>query len=157
MHFGLGKHLFANDLADIQDYLRAEYAYLIIYSICLPAVKMSILLFYYRVFNTRPWVTILRAVGLFIALWSVTAFLVALNQCRPIRFFWDKSIDGSCVNSYAWIMSEGAITISLDLILLLLPMPMVWKLKIPRKQKAALSTVFLLGSLYVDPCVHVVG
>lgn len=40
-----------------------------------------------------------------------------------------------------------------DLIMLLLPMPVIWRLKLPTKQKIALTGVFLLGSLY-DPKTH---
>ena len=121
----------------------------------MPTIKISILLFYYRIFTTQPWVRILQFVGAFLSMWLISATLVAINQCTPIAGFWDRSLEARCINSYAWILAEGAVTILADIVLLVIPMPMVWQLKLPKRQKAALMGVFLLGGLLVFPHVHV--
>ena len=130
---------------------QAVYVYLVIYTICLPVVKISILIFYVRIFSTRRFKQLAYTLIIFSAMWSISAFWVAVFQCSPVKAFWDKSIDGKCINSFDWLMAEGGITILTDIALLVMPMPMVWKLKISQQQKIALSGVFLLGGLCVIP------
>ena len=76
------------------------YAYVIVYTVCLPTIKISILLFYHRVFPIRRFTILLYAAGTFITLWFLSALLVAIFQCTPIHSFWDKLVQGKCINSY---------------------------------------------------------
>lgn len=103
------------------------------------------ILLYLRIFPIRRVRIICYCFATFIGLWSFSALIVTINVCRPIRFFWDKSIDGRCINFYALILTEGILTILTDVALLIIPMPLVWNLKIPRRQKLAVSGILLLG------------
>jgi hypothetical protein len=39
------------------------------------------------------------------------------------------------------------INIAVDLVIMVLPLPTVWSLQLPKRQKLALSGVFMLGTL----------
>ncbi len=66
-------------------------------------------------------------------------------QCLPqsVDTLWDSK--HPCYPSQPPQMVFGILNAVLDLTLLLLPVRMVWGLHMPRKQKIAVSGIFLLG------------
>ncbi|KAI9743889.1 MAG: hypothetical protein M1818_002623 [Claussenomyces sp. TS43310] len=70
-------------------------------------------------------------------------------QCLPISYFWDKTQPGRCLpNALITIgLTNGVLSFVGDLAILLLPLPMIWKLHINRKNKIAVSGMFMLGGL----------
>lgn len=118
--------------------------------------KISILLFYRRVFGDTPDI---RAYGIkFSHLLSgmltvvvgafVATSIVGIFSCRPLRYAWDKSLDGTCVSAIPWWFSYAALNISTDVIILLMPLPLIKGLMhVTKRQKIVLSAVFLLGAL----------
>ena len=152
---GFGRHVgsFGGLLQRINvasSFFKLFYAYEIIYGFSIALAKISILLFYSRIFKDRLfrwalWITY-GLVGCFtfaveVAIWA---------QCQPTRAFWDLSIQPrNCVDLRSFFIGSGVPNIILNFIILVLPLPMVWTLEIERKHKLALSGVFLLGGLYV--------
>ena len=112
---------------------------------------MAVLLYYYRLFTTYPMLGILRAFGAGILMWEIASTLVGIFQCVPVSSFFDKTLPGHCVDTYAWVFAEGLITIGVDIALLILPIIYVWKLHFNMRQKAGLALIFLVGILYVPP------
>ncbi|KAI9838759.1 MAG: hypothetical protein M1838_004530, partial [Thelocarpon superellum] len=146
LRYGLGKHLLAGTIEGVENYLKSLYAYLFLYSLCLYFVKLSLLVFYKQIFPSRGFRIAWYIVVAFNTLVTLTALLVAIFQCRPISGFWDKSFESTCIDSYAFLLAEGALTITSDVIVLIMPMPMVWRLQISSRQKLALTGIFVLGS-----------
>lgn len=80
--------------------------------------------------------------------------LVAIFECTPIGYYWDKGIKGGhCVDQDAFYRWNGVANLLIDFSILVLPMMMVWRLKLDIRSKVTLSGVFLLGTLYVSTCV----
>ena len=78
----------------------------------------------------------------------VSTSLVGIFACHPIRYSWNKSLDGKCVSIIPWWFSYAALNISTDVIILALPMPLIKGLiQITKRQKMVLMGVFLLGAL----------
>lgn len=77
--------------------------------------------------------------------YCVAVILEALLICIPIRYNWDKSIDGHCGNSYAAYMSVAIVDLMAELSVIILPMPYVWSLQLPVGKKIALTFIFGLG------------
>ncbi|KAI9675382.1 MAG: hypothetical protein M1817_001286 [Caeruleum heppii] len=142
---GLGKHAILVDPSTLVTYLKVLYTYDLVYICILPIIKISILLFYHRIFTPRYFQRILYGVELFMVLWVVSGFIVGIFQCVPVHKFWNLEAPGYCINKPRYYMIEGIINIFTDFVILLLPMPLVWKLHITKKQKIALVGVFLLG------------
>ena len=142
---GLGKHLDSAPL-DAASQFFTLWITNFFYTTSLAAVKISVLLFYGRVFRT--------GIVLKLALW-MTAFLVVawwmaidvLNviQCQPISAFWYRDSAGTCVALRTVLLSTAAPNVVTDTLLLILPLPILWKLPIGASRRLVLSVVFMLG------------
>ena len=73
---------------------------------------------------------------------SITTTLVT---CRPIRYNWDKTIQGHCGSLGDAEIAAAAINMILDVIIVLLPLPIVWRLHMPTLKKIGVSVTFALG------------
>lgn len=113
-------------------------------------IKMSIILFYRRIFGMSwaLWFCIFLALGYWISV-SI-AFVLA---CSPPSYFWTQYSDPSSGFSrfplYPFYIGNAAANVITDGIILLVPVPIVWRLQIKTIQKVMLCGVFLLGGLYV--------
>ena len=58
---------------------------------------------------------------------------------------------GHCFDIKKFLIGTAVLNILTDIVLLLMPLPFVWSLQISRTQKLAVTTVFLIGALYVYP------
>ena len=112
--------------------------------------KISVLLFYLRIFPDKGlrkaiWFTILLCVLYIISFVTATAL-----QCIPIRIaweHWDGEHHGKCIdlNADAWCSAAG--NIILDLIVVALPMGQLRKLVMSRRRKFGVMLMFLGGLL----------
>ncbi|KAK3316402.1 hypothetical protein B0H66DRAFT_604697 [Apodospora peruviana] len=110
--------------------------------------KSSILLLYRRLFSIQRWFRVTTlALIVYIWLWALSEWLVAIVQCIPVEYQWNKKIPGGhCINQLAyfrWICLPNMLH---DVAVLLIPTPIIWKLQTGLRQKMALSVVFVLGS-----------
>ena len=87
--------------------------------------KLAILMIYLRVFPTPVVRKLCYTIGSLMVLYMVIVCLVAGFACRPLAFFWDKTLDGTCVDIkalYQWASFPNIIT---DVAMLVLPIPMI--------------------------------
>lgn len=132
--------------------MQTLFAYILIYVTTVPLIKLSILLFYRRIFG-MTWMIglcMFLTAGYFIA--CNVAFLVC---CRPVSYYWSKYIDpagGKCVFPlYPFYLGNAAANVITDVLILLLPIPLTWKLQMRTSQKILIVGIFLLGGLYLSP------
>ena len=113
------------------------------------AIKTSLILLYYRIFGVVRWFRWLLAVAWSIVLlYYVIALFVAVFECTPVPFYWDKNIKGgTCIDQNSFYRWNGVANLLIDFMILSLTMPMVWRLKLEIRQKISLSSIFLLGLL----------
>jgi hypothetical protein len=121
-----------------------------IYPILIILVKFAILLLYVRVLGTCSrtfYGSIILMVVTFA--YNFAGFFALVFACTPRRKIWDVLLPyGRCIDIRAVTIASAALNAVTDILILLLPMPLVWCfLSIPRKQKAALTAVFMTGSL----------
>ncbi|KAL8849384.1 MAG: hypothetical protein Q9221_005622 [Calogaya cf. arnoldii] len=127
---------------------KAILAHEIIWAASIPIIKISILLLYIRIFGCLRYFRILAyVIGIFSFCWAMTVIFVCSFQCRPIQYIWDKSIEGTCLNTTLAFIINSAPNVFTDFVLLVLPLPAVWNLHTTTAQKISLTTTFLLGSL----------
>ena len=82
----------------------------------------------------------------------VISFFVTLFECRPIEFYWDKSIRrGTCIDQMSFYRWNGAINLVMDILVWSLTLPVIWRMNSSTRQKGSLTAIFLLGLLYVPP------
>lgn len=109
-------------------------------------VKVSVLLFYSRVFKGIPWFSItLWIVGAIVISWWIICDFVALFTCDPIAKAWKSKIPGHCMDTYQTYLGAAIPNVFTDFVLLILPLPLLWKLHTTKAKKLALFLVFGLG------------
>ncbi|MCJ1402686.1 hypothetical protein MMC11_005907 [Xylographa trunciseda] len=147
---GVGRHLpeviETDGPGGIVIFLKDLVAVQILWAISLVFVKMSILLFYVRIFNVPAFKLVAKVLMVFVVLWGSSVILCAFLLCKPFAFNWDQTIPGgSCGNQILSYIITGAFNIVTDFMILCLPMRMVWYLHVPRKNKIALFGMFGIG------------
>ena len=115
-------------------------------------IKISILLFYMRIFAVRSFRIAAHITMVLVIAWALSVILCGFLLCTPFAFNWDQTIPGgSCGKQVLSYILTGALNIITDVMVLSLPIPMVWKLQTPRANKIALTVIFGLGFLYIHP------
>lgn len=84
-------------------------------------------------------------INLLIGLWGAAIFLACALQCRPMNAYWDKSIDGHCIDSTSFIIVNQGFNVITDFVILILPIPIIWGLQRAWQDKVALNGIFALG------------
>ena len=112
----------------------------------LSIIKMSVLLFYIRVFQTvKAYRSAFWSVGFLIVAWCVAFSFLAIFRCVPVQKLWNHELEGNCIPIHAVLLSTTVSNIIIDAIILLLPMPMLWRLRVNVVRKWALIAVFTAG------------
>lgn len=116
--------------------------------LCITPAKISLLLFYIRVFCIRKFQILVYLVGSLVLVIGITVFFQTIFQCSPISYRWDRSIGhGTCINQTVFYRYISPLNVLTGILILAMPLPLVWKLQAPKAQKVALTAVFLLGGL----------
>lgn len=122
--WGGGKHLWVVTADEFTKLYQTTYAFVIVYITCISATKISILLFYRRIFGTG-------------AVWYIVFFLTCahwaevtvtwLAGCRPISYYWrqytDPTATGSCIDAPLFYFCNGVIGLVIDVAILVVPTP----------------------------------
>lgn len=149
-----GKHIYTLTPHDVQTFVKIFLTNEFTYSITSPTVKLSIVLFYRRLFPTRKFRIITNGIMVAVIAWGLAVFLAAALQCRPLHALWDPSVNGHCFDTLKYILGVQGVNIALDFAILILPMPQVWTLQRPWQDKFALSIVFLLGGFVCAASIY---
>ncbi|EED17823.1 integral membrane protein, putative [Talaromyces stipitatus ATCC 10500] len=145
---GLGKDMWTVPFDDITYILYIYYFDEDIYLSILPLTKISILLFYLRVFPQRyfrnaAYVAIALNVGYWIAF-----VLVSVFQCRPINaawLRWDGEHPAKCQNINAQGWTSAVLNMALDILTMVLPLHELRKLTMSMRKKILVMIMFSLG------------
>ncbi|KAJ6002280.1 hypothetical protein N7522_007507 [Penicillium canescens] len=123
----LQKGLYANEILD--------------FPFTVTPAKLSILVFYARIFSVRPFRIFAYIIGAVVLCHGIGVLFAAIFQCSPIAYTWDSTIVGTCVNQqafYRWVSPPNILT---DVLILVMPLPYVWKLHTSLGHKLALTGV----------------
>ena len=95
----------------------------------LGAVKISILMFYLRIFAAPRLRAILKLTAVFVAALAIASSFAQFFQCTPLKSNWTSvNTDGTplaftCVNTDGLQFSTGGLNLATDIWILLLPIP----------------------------------
>ena len=127
----------------------------LLYSMALTAGKISVCLFYLRLFPQRWFKAAVFTVIIFQLAWALTVLVIAFAQCMPMGKQWHPRIPGHCINQVAYNGYISLPNIFSDAVVIVLPMPIIWKLQLSMSQKLALTSIFLIGSIsMIASCVR---
>ena len=112
-------------------------------------IKMSILLFVLRIVARGRTVNTVYALFIIATLFAITSFLLSIFQCSPVKAFWDPAYSGpgKCLNMAVIMYFNSVGNAVLDVALLLLPMPDLIAIKINKRQKLIIITIFAVGGV----------
>lgn len=146
---GLGRPISSLTPSETSTFLRILMATMITYSLTITSVKMSLLLLYRRIFNTRLFKMQSLIVGIACIAWLVVEMSLNIFQCVPFTAAFQPAylFTDHCIDLQAFYWGVTVTNLGLDVVVLLLPMQVVWQLKLPKRQKIILSGIFLLGGL----------
>ncbi|KAL6229391.1 hypothetical protein BDW75DRAFT_249807 [Aspergillus navahoensis] len=147
LNWGLGVHMWNVLLTDLSPmFLKLNVVAAIMYCAGTGFLKVSVLLFYMRIFPSRNfhiaiWVLVFTA-----ASYNVASVLANVFSCNPIAKSWDVSIThGSCMNRPVFYFANAALSISTDFATVLVPVPWLRRLQMPLRQKIAVGCILAMG------------
>ena len=131
-----------------------EYSFEILWAVSLCAIKISILLFYRRLFprantSTKWCICYWALLALTVALCLISVFASAF-QCTPYDYPWtfgNPNLKWHCIDFTALARFTSSGNVVTDVLILCLPIPIVWNLQLKRSKKFGLMGLFLLGGL----------
>ncbi|MCJ1297646.1 hypothetical protein MMC08_000434 [Hypocenomyce scalaris] len=112
----------------------------------LTLIKLSVLLFYRRIFTTPTFCILVWIVGSFVTAWGIAFFFANFFQCIPITGVWETGKPRHCVNSVHLDNAYQGLNIMTDITILIMPWPMIWGLQMQPGRKAQVGGVFFLGA-----------
>lgn len=145
---GLGKDIWTLPFSNITELLKVYYFDEDLYLTALPMVKISIIMFYLRIFPQPLFRKCCHGAIVLCVGYGLAFLLVSVFQCRPINYAWlrwDGEHQGSCNNINAQGWTSAAINVVLDFVIIGLPIPMVAKLNMNRRKKFLVMLMFSLG------------
>lgn len=113
-------------------------------------MKLSLLLFYLRIFPSQTMRHLLWGTIIFDILFGLGFVLTSAVQCLPVDYFWhmwDGEHRGHCININAMGWANAIISIALDFWMLALPLSQLRSLRLHWKKKLAVALMFIVGTL----------
>lgn len=112
--------------------------------------KISLLLFYHRIFS----ITVMKRIaetGIIICIsWTLAFTFITIFQCHPVQYYWEETTFQAaprCISPITLIEAQVVTDLVIDFLILVLPIPIIWNLKLPIKQRLSIVGIFLLGLL----------
>ncbi|KMP03545.1 hypothetical protein CIHG_00821 [Coccidioides immitis H538.4] len=117
-------------------------------------VKLSILSFYSRIFETRTFKTAAYILSFTTISWGIAINCVSIFQCTPVHRAWDVMASGSCIDTKASFIGNAVPNICTDFCILLLPMPVIWRLHASVLHRLSIATIFILGGFVIFASIY---
>ncbi|KAF8851272.1 hypothetical protein BDZ45DRAFT_750855 [Acephala macrosclerotiorum] len=146
-HDGFGKHVYSLQNGDLFQALKHFYIAENIYVVVLGLTKISILVFYLRIFQYQKLFRMGVNTLISLTLLSTTIIsILTIFQCHPVTYFWDKDIkDGACLDQNALAYVNSGMSIFQDIMIIVLPIPVVVKLNMDIRRKIGVTFMFAVG------------
>ena len=146
---GLGKDLWTLEPKEITTMLLYFDVVASLYFSSLTLLKLSIILFYIKIFPSEGAQRLLKGTAAFTLVWGITYVIIAIFQCHPISYFWNKwdgLHKGTCLNINVITSSNAGISIVLDFWSLGIPLWQLRGLRMHWKKKISVALMFGVGT-----------
>ncbi|KAF2232749.1 hypothetical protein EV356DRAFT_568444 [Viridothelium virens] len=147
---GVGHHMRDISAEETHVFFKFIFALQFVYITSVTLIKLSILLFYRRIFPTPRFKVTVSIVCGFVLAWFVTFSFATLFQTIPISNNWashgSSNAHGRTIRLDDMYTANSALEITLDIVTLCLPLFVVWRLQMCPSQKLVVSGIFLLGA-----------
>ncbi|KAI0140466.1 hypothetical protein GGR57DRAFT_509450 [Xylariaceae sp. FL1272] len=149
---GFGVDIWAVPQQNISYLLRAFLIASILYLITRGLIRVSILLFYKRIFRTPRATEIITWTLAVNVAFTFAAFFPILFQCSPVDYLWlqwDGTHKGRCIHfrTFVWIVTSLGIV--LDFWAVFIASVFVARLQLPWRKKILVSSMFAVGLIAI--------
>ncbi|RFN49171.1 pth11-like integral membrane protein [Fusarium flagelliforme] len=150
--YGAGKHIWAVEMEDLEQIYKHKkilFGYTFLYSASCAMIKISILLFYGRIFSTAESVfRISTMFGYFLSIsYPIVVWVTMGNVCRPIEHFWTQfsGTEGTCIDINKFFLALGIVNMVNDFYILLIPIPQIFQLQMSMRKRLGITSIMMLG------------
>ncbi|KAI7782602.1 hypothetical protein LA080_013090 [Diaporthe eres] len=140
---GLGQHIWFLSEMQIEEYFKRFYFAIILYYCGLGSIKIALLLQYRRIFASKLR-RVINIALLVIGSWSIGLVMLSIFTCHPIRGYWEKDTEATCIPTFQWYIHSAGNILS-DIVIFTLPIPVLWSMRVSIGQRLLLILVFCLG------------
>ncbi|EWY79988.1 hypothetical protein FOCG_17769 [Fusarium oxysporum f. sp. radicis-lycopersici 26381] len=147
--YGAGKHIWAVDLDDLQQIYKILFGYTFLYSASCAVIKISILLFYNRIFATTELLfSLSMKFGYFLSIsYPIVVWVTMGNACKPFENFWTQftGTKGTCIDINTFFLALGIVNMINDFYILLIPVPHIFRLQMSLRKRIGVTGILMLG------------
>jgi hypothetical protein len=121
---------------------------MVMYGVGRAFVRLSIILFYFRIFNIGNARPVMIFTFVLVNCLSAALVLTLIFQCTPVSYHWlrwDGEHQGSCINLSMFMKSTAILSVIVDFWQLVVSIPFVIRLNLSWKKKLLISIIFLVG------------
>ncbi|CAI6092811.1 unnamed protein product [Clonostachys chloroleuca] len=133
--------------------LKFFYVSEILYLVALGLCKVSIVVFYLRIFNDKTFRIASYATLGVVVFPSIVMVFVQIFQCRPLELVWLgwrlQFYRDQCMDIHTLVYIAAGLSIFQDVVIIALPLPSIFKLKVDTRAKWGIFVMFNLGVLVV--------
>ncbi|QVM11680.1 hypothetical protein D8B26_006323 [Coccidioides posadasii str. Silveira] len=153
-HYGMAVPTDRVRLQDTRKILMIMVPWECVYCTGVVLVKLSVLSFYSRIFETRTFKTAAYILSFTTISWGIAINCVNIFQCIPVHRAWDVMASGSCIDTKASFIGNAVPNICTDFCILLLPMPVIWRLHASVLHRLSIATIFILGGFVIFASIY---
>ncbi|KAM0801099.1 hypothetical protein BDR22DRAFT_888768 [Usnea florida] len=127
----------------------------VLWATAVTIIRATIIVLYVQIFPIRTFnIACYTTLGVNVA-FGLSAVIADCLICRPITYRWAPSmVNGSCGDQKSLDMYVAVMNLLLDVEIVILPMPIVWRLRMARSKKMALSGMFGMGVIICATTVY---
>ncbi|EFY89473.1 integral membrane protein [Metarhizium acridum CQMa 102] len=112
--------------------------------------KLAIILFLRRVIGVnRTARAALDILAVLVVIWGASNFFYTIWFCKPVAYYWDRTIEGGwCVDNDLYMIESKIIAstaVAMDVAMLSIPIPTIWHLQIRQRQKIGITFILCIG------------
>ncbi|KAF3761702.1 hypothetical protein M406DRAFT_221189, partial [Cryphonectria parasitica EP155] len=150
VHYGTGQHFAALTETEIQRAMEFWFFCYIGYCWTMILSKISIGLFLVRIIVKKITLHVIYLAMFLSVVTGLIFFFVAVLQCTPVSYFWNKTQPGSCISVDIIIdmtFLYTALNIVCDFSFALMPIFIIRNLNMPKRMKMATIPLLSMGCL----------
>lgn len=121
----------------------------ILFSIVLGLVKISVLLFYGRIFPIPGFRRATYVMVGIIASWTIAILIVSIFKTDPVSGIWTDPKATYRIDDAAYAIAVASMSLGFDAIILIMPIFVIRTLHLPTARKVAVVAIFWLGAFCV--------
>jgi hypothetical protein len=145
---GFGTETWAIPYDNIKTQLMGYYVMALVYFMARFFVRLSILFFYMRIFRATRADQVIKMTLVATVIVFVPLYLVAVFQCKPIHYIWDRidaGAQGQCIRDKDFLKAALSLLLINDFWILILPIPLIIRLQLSWRKRLLVIAMFGMG------------